>query len=136
MAMQLFGVGEAALHRLLSSLIKPMARIGHTAGIDAILGVLPDVAGHMLCVVGTARAFRQTRAVATHTGIAAVVAIAMTVGGGVDQILPFGTTIGVGVGLIGEGAFGQIALELAEPTVTNDAVKPATLEPRQMATVK
>ena len=45
MAKELFGVGEGALHGLLSTSVDALAPVGQTTGIRALARILPDVAG-------------------------------------------------------------------------------------------
>lgn len=129
MPVQLFGIGEAALHRLLASLVELFAGLGQSPGIDPILVVLPHVPRDRFHLPGVACTGIEPRTTAADLRIAAIVAVAISIRRGVDQRLTFRALIGVGGRVVGEGALGKIALEFTGAAIADDAIETTLLQP-------
>src|SRR5512145_2914693 len=127
-AVQLLGIGEAAFHRLLAPCIQFLAPVGQTVGVNVVLGVLPDVAGHHLGGVGAGGARCQQRASPALGRVALVMAIAVAVGGGIGQDLAGGTAIGVKRAVIGEVALAQETVAVGGAAIADHAFDPAVLQ--------
>jgi hypothetical protein len=79
MAVKLFGVGKAALNGFLSPFIETLAPIGQAVGLDAILGILPDVPSDDLGRIGARGAGREQRAGLAERGVGLIFPMAIDV---------------------------------------------------------
>ena len=129
MPVQLLGVGEAAFHRLLASLVELLAGLGQSPGIDPILVVLPHVPRDRFDLPRVACTGIEPRTTATDLRVTAIVAVAISIRRGVDQRLTFRALIDVGGRVVGEGAFGKIALEFTGAAIADNAMEAALLQP-------
>ena len=109
-SMQLFGVGEAAFHRLFSSLINALAHALQLVAVDALLALFPHVPGEDLGVIATFRAPAAQRADAALLRVGVVLPVALAVGGAVRDQLSVGAEIDIQLLVIAELAFMEVAL--------------------------
>src|SRR5271170_828357 len=82
-SVQLFGIGEAALHGLLSAFVDALADPLQAMGVDALAARLPHMPGDHFGMVGAARAAAAQRALAALFWVGVVLPVAFAVGGAV-----------------------------------------------------
>ena len=118
-AMQLLGIGKAALHRFLAPGIKPFAQIGQPIGVDRLLEFFPEVPGEQLLMIPTLRALRPLRAVSAAGRVRGVLPVAQTVGRAVRQHLAGRAVVAILLGVIAIVALVEIAIAMVRPLVAH-----------------
>lgn len=128
-SVQLFGVGEAALHGLFPALIDTLAHAAEPMLVHLLPARLPDMPCHHLGCVARLRALVPHRAVAALARIGVILPIAFAVGGAVGKQLPVRTDIDIQLFLVAVLTLVKVAFAVGGRPIADYPVNIALLEP-------